>query len=301
MWSCSYAAMKLILHEIPLGLALVLRVGISALTLLLIVQGKGLRFSIRDLILILGVGILNFAVSPYLQFRSLQLTSAAEVAVMVAFEPLVTALLATIILREQFTLKMGITFLIATIGVLIMSGIDVSDGFINGSIHLLGNALFFGAILCEGIFSITSRAITQRRDPLRMVTLMMLAGAVTDIIIYRHDFTMANLSLLSSKGWGAVLFLSLGCSVFAYVGWSFLTRKIPVSRMVLSLFMQPILGGLAGYILLGEVPSPRVILGAVIILSTLIIWTKHIFSLRASKTNTTSPCTTPTTVIAANS
>lgn len=271
-WSSSYVAMKLAMTEMPLGLVMILRYGIAGIILLSVCGFKDWRIGTRDFLLILFIGILNFTLSPFFQLTSLNLTTATDIAVLVAFEPIITAFLAVFILKEKFSKRTLGVFIIATIGVLIMSNVQVQDGGIAITVRLIGNFLFLASICCESFYSITSRYTTQRVSPLRVVTLMTLSGAVTNTLIYSSTLTTENFARIGITGWSSILFLSVLCSVLCYGGWTYLTKITPVNRLTLSLFLQPLFGSIVAYFMLREIPTLRTVIGAGIVVSSLLFW-----------------------------
>lgn len=264
--------MKIALTSMPVGLALVLRYGITALVFLMAGKLGGLRMTRRDFGLAIIVGLLDFTLSPYLQLVSLTLTQASDVSVVVALEPLVTAILAAVVLRERLGLSTWLTFLVAMSGVLIMSGLQWSGQSLFGPDRLLGNGLFFGAILCEAVYSVSARKLTARYDPIRLGGVIMTAGAIGSIAANWSTLTPENFSRITAQSWWAILYLAIGCSAFAYTAWIWIVKRIPVSQVALSLFLQPIIGGFCGYLFLDEQLTMRSLAGAAITVASILIW-----------------------------
>lgn len=271
-WAASYAAMKMAMTEMPMGLVMILRYGIAGIILLIASGWKDWRIGTRDFMLILFIGVLNFTLSPFFQLMSLKLTYATDTAVLVAFEPMTTALLAVLILKEKFSKRTLGVFIIATIGVLIMSNVQMKQGEVALTARLMGNFLFLASVCCESLYSITSRYTTQRISPLRVIALMSLSGAVTNTVLYWDTLTAANFARIGTTGWGCIFFLTIFCSVIGYGGWTMLTRITPVNRLTLSLYLQPIFGGLVAYYTLHEAPTTRTLVGAGIVVISLLFW-----------------------------
>jgi drug/metabolite transporter (DMT)-like permease len=271
-WASSYVAMKLAMVDMPIGLVLFFRYSIAFVALACLGGMRNWRFARRELLLLFGIGLLNFSLSPYLQLRALELTYATDVAVMVAFEPMISALLAILILHERLRWPTIATFVLSTIGVLVMSDVDTTEGFMT-SIRLAGNTLFFFSLICEGVYTVSSRFFSKSHTPLQIITLATLAGLVGNVVLHFPTITIENIGAIRSQGWGAILYLSLGCSVFGYGGWTYLAQKLPIKELTLSLFLQPIIGGAVAYAILNEIPTINTFIGAAIIFSSLLFWT----------------------------
>lgn len=282
--------MKLAMSEMPLGLVMIFRYG---LTLIFFVSVGALRFretfSKREWGLILGMGLLNFSASPFFQLKSLQLTQAADAAVLVAFEPLALALLAVFFLKERLKKRTLFTFLCATIGVLILSGNSESKTSLDMA-RLFGNFLFICSVLCESLYTITSRHLIQKHNPYRITAWMIAAGFLGNLLAHFSLLTPENFVVITAKGWGALFYLSFLATFICYTGWVVILKKVPVVSASLSLFLQPIFGTLLGILILTEAYSWRSFAGTALILSSLLIWlVPSFYSKRAARHALTTP------------
>src|SRR3989338_3851909 len=258
VWAGSYVGQKFALAEMPVGLVLVLRYGIASLAFLL--AGKlNLRqkFSNRDWALILFIGILNFSGSPFFQLRALQLTTATDTAILVAFEPLIASLIAALFIKEKIQRSTWLTFALATTGVIIMSGWKGSVGSIHMG-RLIGDLLFLTSLVCEAFGSTSGRHLTQKHDPFPVIAWMIFFGFLGNLAGNFQWLTTSSFSYVTTKSLFSVLFLGLFSSAFAYGGWF--------------LFLQPIFGSLLAYLFLTERPSWETLIGGSIVLSTLFVW-----------------------------
>lgn len=272
IWTSSYVAMKIAMVSMPIGLVLILRYGIATLVFLAIGSFRGIpQLTKREWLLVIGVGIANYSLSPFLQLKSLTLTNVIDVSVLVSTEPILTALIASLILRERLTWDLVTVFLISTVGVLLMSGIPLQATAIPMSpVRLVGNLLFILALCCEGANSVTGRHLTMRHSPLTLVAWMHAAGFAANLLFNFRTFS--SLPAISLNGWLAILHLGIFCSAVGYGVWYVLVKKIPVSRLALSLFLQPLIGTLFGYFLLKERLSLQTMIGAGLILVSLLVW-----------------------------
>ncbi len=271
-WSSSYVAMKLAMGSLPIGMILILRYGIAAAILVPMAGFKGWQLRKRDWSLIILTGMLNFSLSPFFQLKALTLTHATDTAVLVAFEPIATALMAVVILKERFTRITLFAFFAATIGVFIMSDIHWQGGMPITTRRLLGNGLFLMSIMCEALYSTISRRTTQRTSPLKVITLMTISGFLCDLAIFGPEISHVQWSSVTATAWGSVIFLAVLCSAVGYGGWTYLSRRIPINQLTLSLFLQPVIGAIVATLVLHERITLRTFIGAGVIFSTLLIW-----------------------------
>lgn len=273
LWSSSYVVMKFALAEMSLSLVILLRYTMALIALACLGGFRGWHFSRRDVCLITAAGLLDFMLSPYLQLSAVQLTSATDMAILIAFEPMFTTLLAVLLLRERLERPTILVFGMATVGLLIMSEPELLFASTVTATRLFGNALFLLSLLCTGVYSVTSRHTTQTYHPHAVFTLMTLVAVLGNVGVHGPAVTWAQVTQIGVSGWSAVAFLGLGCSAIAYGGWTALTQRMPIQQMTLSLYLQPIIGGVMAYLFLDEMPTPRTLIGATCIVLTLFAWT----------------------------
>jgi drug/metabolite transporter (DMT)-like permease len=273
IWASSYIAMKVAVESMPVSVIVFLRYGIASAGFLCIWLFSGLpRLQRRDWVWIVGLGVFNFALSPTLQILGVSYTQAADASVLIAFEPIITVLVATLALRERPSNRTLLALLIATMGLMILSGVTGSADNRLNQIRLLGNLLFLSSLVFEAAVSVSGRALAPRYRADHLIGSMTIAGfliggAINAPTIGRWDF-----GSIPASGWGAVLFLGLACSVFTYIIWFSILKNVPVNRVALSLFIQPVAGTILGATLLHEVVNPRMLVGALIICVSLIWW-----------------------------
>lgn len=276
-WAGSYVAMKFAMMDIPVGLIIIGRYAVAVLIFLSLGFFKGgLRFRLRDWLLMVGIALATFVVSPYCQIKSLGLTQVMDVSILISLEPLVTALVAAFFLKERLSWDLIAVFFVSTIGVLILSGVNFSGVASSGlsAGRLLGNLIFMVSILCEAVYSTGGRHLTQRNlSPLRLVAWIHLLGLVINGAIYFPELKTFNYGSVSWVSWASVFYLGAFCSGIGYAVWMVLAKKIRVSYLALSLFLQPVFGPLFGFFLMGEKVDSQLILGGGLILLTLIVWT----------------------------
>ncbi len=273
IWASSYGVQKLALGEMPLGLVLIFRYGLATLILLLTGQLRFKnRFTPREWGLILFAGIINFAGSPFLQLKSLTLTYAVDVSILVSFEPLLTALVALLFLSEKLKKSTLLTFCVATAGMMVMSWQSGAASF--DWVRLIGDGLFLLALLCEAACSGICKHLTEKENnrPLNIIGWMMLVGFLINLITNGPLLTLEKFKAIQPTGWIIILYLAILCSCIGYGGWVYLMKKIPLNQLALTLFLQPLFGTTIAVLLLDEPLNRQTILGGGIVLSTLLIW-----------------------------
>ena len=71
---------------------------------------------------------------------------------------------------------------------------------------------------------------------------------------------------VSLAGWGAVLFLGIGCSGLGYLFWYGALERIEVSRVAAFLYLEPLVTLVAAVLLLNEPVSVTTVAGGLLVL-----------------------------------
>ena len=273
IWAGSYIAMKIAVEVMPVGAVVFLRYGSASLGFLVLWLWRGWpRLQRRDWLWIIGLGVGNFALSPMLQTLGVSYTQAADASVLIAFEPILTVLVATLALRERPTRRTLLALVTATVGLMVLSGVagDPDDNV--RRLRLLGNLLFLSSLVFESAISVSGRALTPRYRADHLSGSMMVAGFLVGGLFNSATLSRMDFSAIPFSAWGAVLYLGLACSVLGYIIWFRILREVPVNQVALSLFIQPIAGTILGATILNEIINGRMLIGALIICVSLIWW-----------------------------
>lgn len=272
LWASTYVCMKYLLPETSWQTVLLFRYGIAAFAFLLFGQYRFPKnFLGKDWLLIALAGLFSFSGSPFLQFQALRLTHVADVSVMVAFEPFVVALLAVLILRERLNKTTLLAFAIATAGTLIMSGLGGPVGLLDWQ-RLLGDGLFLCAMIFEGGTSIAAKQLGENHPPLQLTAWMVLIGFAINLVVSTPFLLTDGMPKVSLHHFTLLAYLGLLCTALAYAGWIWMLKKVPVSQLALSLFLQPLFGVILAVGLLKETLDAKTLIGAGLILSALALF-----------------------------
>lgn len=189
---------------------------------------------------------------------ALAYTTVANILLMQAGVPLLAALLAWVLFRERVAIATWVAIAAVIAGVAIM----VSES-LDGAVSPIGDGL---ALLIAVMFSIAT-VITRRFAHVRMTpatclgTLLAAAFAAsqaTQFAVSTHD-----MAFLFAFG---VINLGLGLAFFATGA-----RLVPAAIAALLGTFEPILGPIWVWLVHGEVPSVRTIIGGAVVVAALLV------------------------------
>ena len=202
---------------------------------------------------------LCYTAASILLIVALSLTSVANTLVILSSAPLMTALLGRIVLGERVPWLSWLAILASAGGIALM----VSDSYARGSIA--GDLAAF----CIPIMQAIGVVVMRRHREVPMLPAMLLATSLATLIALPLAGTLwvtgHDLALLTFFGAGQ---LGLGLAMFS-VG----VPLVPSAQAALLNVLEPILGPLWVWMVLGERPSDVALLGGAVVLVALCVHT----------------------------
>jgi drug/metabolite transporter (DMT)-like permease len=274
IWASSYVAMKIGLESLTPALVVFLRYLLVVACFIPYWCITGFPKMDRKLLMAsLIVGAANFYGSPILQVHALQYTQATDVSFLILIEPMLTVLMAFFILKEKISKNLWKVLILSMVGFFLISDIRLTgDSTQLTKLRFFGNMLFFGSIFFEALCSVTGKYFTKKNKPWNAMGVLMTSGLLCCFAIHSNEIISYNYTEIATKTWAAIVFLSLGCSIFAYCAWYIVIAKAPVQYVAVSLFLQPVIGSILGFIVFREVITLTTLLGGGIIVAALVWW-----------------------------
>jgi drug/metabolite transporter (DMT)-like permease len=185
-------------------------------------------------------------------------TTVANVVFIIGSAPLVTALVAWIILKE----KVSRWSLVAMFAALIGIGLMFVDGLVSGG--MLGNLLALAMVFMFAFYLLILRA----QKDVDMIPATGLSGLITFVIA---AFMVSSLNMNNHD---LLLCIALGSFQFG-LGFLFLTmgtRYLPAAEVALFAMTESILNPIWVWIGVNEVPSAYTLYGSAIVLISVIVY-----------------------------
>jgi drug/metabolite transporter (DMT)-like permease len=193
-----------------------------------------------------------FAIASMAFIVALSYTTVANILLMQAGVPLFAALISWIIYRERTAPATWLAIVLVICGV----GVMVSNTF-TGKVSPIGDGL---ALLIALVFAIAT-VTTRRHHNIRMVPANTLAVAVAmvlaGVLAKVYIVSWADLAWLAAFG---ALNLGLGLALFSYGA-----RMIPAALAALVGTLEPVLGPIWVWLVHGEIPEQRTVIGGSIV------------------------------------
>jgi len=246
---------KLLVTVFPVFLLAWLRFGIAAVAMASWVRrGPGeAPLSRHDRWLLFWESFLgNFLFSICMLFGVARSTALSAGVIMAAI-PAVVAILSRLILGERITPRVALGIACAVAGIVGLAWVKNADAAqAAGSDAWIGNALLFGAVVCEASYVVIGKRLAGNVSAKRISALVNLWGLVLVTPMGVWAALSFDFGAVRGGTWGLLLFYALAASVVTV--WLWMTGLKHVSAASAGVFtvMLPISAAAVGVAFLGE-------------------------------------------------
>ena len=266
---------RLALREVTPFTLVLFRFGIAAILYIatLLIQKKRLPLaSKRRYFDIFLVGITAFGLPIFLFFFALAYISSGMFSILFASLPLITALMAHLILHnEKITRRLLLGLSMALFGVILLFATRTNGLGMNFTIK--GPLLALLGVVIAAFGTIYTRLRLSNEDPVVISSLQTFVAFITLFIII---LLLGKLSLghVSPIGWFAISYNSIVGSYIAFWLTFVVIKKYGATASSLFSYVMPVVSAILGTIFLGEIITLPLILGGCLILAGLFFATK---------------------------
>jgi len=248
LWGTSFIAGKFAYETLDPALVVLFRLIIAGVILFPIT----LRFikenskSDVDWKKIALLGFLTYPATFLLQFIGLQYTSASSAATMIGIEPLMVILVGQLFFKEKASLTIWLLGIIAFIGVFLLVGLSDSE-----EISLIGCLLVLASTIVVALWLRLSKSVLGNLNPKVYTALSLQLGILIGLpfmLLLVKDWNI-NFSYSSII---ALLYLGIGCSLFANWAWNKGLSETETNKSGIFLALEPVFGVLFSIILLND-------------------------------------------------
>lgn len=273
IWGGMYVVSKVVLAVIPPFELVWIRyvVALAALVAASLLTKQSWRIRLRDLPLILVVGVIGYVISIWAQFEGTKLATAQLGSLITSATPAFMVLFAWILLKERITWKKGLSTILATCGVVLIVGVgEMSDAYKLGG-WILGAAALTWALM----------SVLVKRIPVEYSQLVVTTYAILTAVVVMTPFTAGEIAALDWHDmqrpivWGGVLYLGIVSTAGAFFLWNKGLQMMDAGSGGLYFFFQPLVGTLLGWLLLGEQVGLSFCIGALLIVGGVLLVVKE--------------------------
>jgi drug/metabolite transporter (DMT)-like permease len=234
------------------------------LALLPIVGRAKAKLDRSDLPRLLLIGFLNVAVYHFALNYGEVTVSAGLSGLLITLGPVFSVLLAAAFLREKVGARLVLALVLAMAGAAVLFAGDLPAG-----VAPWGPLAVVLAALSYAMFGLLAKPLVQKYGALHVAIWAGVVGTIMILPLIPASF-LSDVSRLPPTGWEALLYLSLLSTVAGYSMFYTLVGRVGVSRLMIQLYLAPVVSVVGGVLLLGETVTTDMLFGGALML--LAVW-----------------------------
>jgi drug/metabolite transporter (DMT)-like permease len=226
----------------------------------------------QDRWLLLIMGLAGVAIFVPVLYLGLRFTTAVNATLINGFGPIITGVLAALLIREPMSRRQAAGATIALAGILFL----ISGGSVRfwrtASLNS-GDLILLGGIALWSLYSVVGRRVMHRRSALSATAwssflglpFLLLAAAWEEQVLPTH----LSLGLLLG-----ILYIGVVPTVIGILAWNEGVRRLGSSGAMVFYNTLPLYGALVGFLFLGESIGPAHLVGGALIIGGG-LWSAH--------------------------
>ncbi|MGW8311855.1 MAG: DMT family transporter [Desulfuromonadales bacterium] len=250
LWASSFVALKLAFRGYHPMQVIFGRMFIASLCFVIFIPSfRKLNWRRRDLKYLLTMAVCEPCLYFIFEAKALELTSASQAGMITAMLPLLVAILAWALLKEQISRQTLAGFMLTIIGAGWLG--LASDTSTSAPNPLLGNFCEFLAMVCAAGYTVALKHLTSNYPPLFLTAFQAFVGS----LFFFPFLLLPEVGLPLHWDTGpvmAVIYLGTFITFGAYGCYNYGVSRIPANQAAGYVNLIPVFGVLLGMLILGD-------------------------------------------------
>jgi len=198
---------------------------------------------------------------------------ASNAAILNLLIPVISALLASVLLHERVTPLRCWCFAIGLAGVLLLSAPDLRQSALLNSRMLTGNLLILCGCTGSAFYNVFCKGLMRRFQEVEILIFSYIFACLASVplLIWAEPFSFSVFAKFDLRSWLAFGFLAIFMYGASMLLFFYVLRFLDVTVASTSLYLVPVFGVIFGATVLGERLSPLAITGAAIVLGSAVL------------------------------
>jgi drug/metabolite transporter (DMT)-like permease len=232
-----------------------------------------------------GWQLLNFAIlglvgcflAQFCLTFGVKLSLASNASVITLSIPVMTAVLATLLLGEKMSRLLWVSFALAILGVLLVSDVDWHTVHIFRGKYLAGNAVILVACFGSAFYNAFSKRMLRTFTPLEVLvySYMVAIVALFTAMLVREPLSWRQLASLGFAVWLSLGMIAFLCLTSAMLLFFWVIKRIDLTQASLSFYLLPVFGVLISTITLKEKIRWQLLAGGILVFLGAFLATKY--------------------------
>ncbi|WP_372023654.1 DMT family transporter [Tistrella mobilis] len=267
IWGVNFPIAKSVLDQMsPLAFSAT-RYITGAVLLLILLRLRGVRLHLqrRDMLPLIGLGLVGITAFQGFWATGLHMTSASSAAIVMSAAPIFGAIFGHLT-GQKAGPRAWAGILVAFAGVALvvnnsLTGLHLETG------DLAGDLVMLGAAAAWALYSALSRHLLARLGALAVTAWTMLFGALALCLLALPGLADQPWAALGAADWAAWGFSVVFASALAFVWWYEGIARLGVARAMVFTYLTPVIAVAVAVLLLGEELTLARLLGAAVVIT----------------------------------
>lgn len=275
LWAGTYTAGKVALNRLSPVELNALRFTLASLMLapVLIRGWRQIPLDRRSLFMLARLTLLGFVLNKAFEYLGLALSTASDVALLIATESLFTAVLSWTLLRERIS-RLGVAALLVGLAgayLIVARGLVPTFDPGHSDTRILGDVIVVLSLLIEAGYSVLGKSALTTVPPLLFTSITITGSLFVWIPAGLISVAQSGWPRMTPNTWLAVLYMAAIATVAGYWLWFRGLRVLDGSTAAPTLFIQPLLGAALAIWILHDTVTWATLLGGVLIGASLLL------------------------------
>ena len=207
-------------------------------------------------------GLLGVSFNQLLFILGLSLTTAINTTILTATIPVFTLAAAALLGREKLTATSTVGILLASSGAWILLN---AQRFVWSSGNFRGVSLLLLNCMSYSLYLVLSRPILKHYRVATFTATVFRYGAILIVLVALPELLRMKWSAVTPGAWACVLAVIVLCTAIPYLLNSWALARTHASHVAFYVFLQPVITTALAMMFLGERPSTKTALAALLI------------------------------------
>lgn len=222
---------------------------------------KAFSVDLKDIPYFALLATVGVTLSFFLQVLSLDYTTATNFTLIFNLSTFFIIFLSAAMIGEKLTKNKLVGAGIAFAGLALI----VTNGNFSVSPHLIGDGIALLGTLAWAIYTVMGKRINEKYSALTVLNYVFLIGTLELLPLYLLSPHTSPLAF-SGVTWAAMGFLTICCSLIAFLVYNYGLEKLPASTIAVFIYVMPLSGVLLAALVLGEALTVFTLAGAGLII-----------------------------------
>lgn len=226
----------------------------------------------RDYVDYAIMGFLGLMAMTLLYNWGAQLSLAVNGALITTMVPILTALIAVVVLQERLTRARVLGLVVALIGVLIIS--DINFGGLNFfGPYLVGDLLLLAGVIGNAVYVVFGKKLLERSGRMTVLFWGQALGFIGSLpFLFFEPFRLSSVKTYTLYTWLSLIFLGTIFYAVTMIIFFRILVRLDAGQIMIFAYLQPVFGVIMAAILLHErITIPMIVGGLLVIAGTLMV------------------------------